>query len=196
MKRILQLSILAGILLLAACGEEEVETTMSSDIGDFSATTQDGETLTNDDLLGEWWIADFIFTNCTTVCPPMTRNKVSLQKDLAEADVDNVQLVSFSVDPENDTPDVLKEYGELHSVDYSNWTFLTGYEFEDIETLSMESFKSPLQPPPEGDDQVTHGVRFFIVNPDGVIVHSYKGDDAEEVEQITEDIQQLQKQEK
>lgn len=194
MKRILQLTILVGLLFLAACGEEEVETTLSSEVNDFSATTQDGDTLTKDDLLGEWWIADFIFTNCTTVCPPMTRNKVGLQKDLAEAGVEDVQLVSFSVDPEHDTPDVLQAYGEQHGVDYSNWTFLTGYDFEDIEALSMESFKSPIQPPPEGDDQVSHGVRFFIVNPEGVVVHSYNGNEPEEVDKIADELQRLQKQ--
>src|SRR5699024_9585733 len=156
--QIMLLSVVA--LALVAC-KEEVETTMSSDVDDFSATTQDEATFTNDDLSGSWWVADFIFTNCTTVCPPMTRNMSAIQDDVAEEGIDNVQFLSFSVDPENDTPEALKSYGEDHSADFDSWTFLTGYDFDMIEELSIESFKSPIQPPPEGDDQVMHGTRFF-----------------------------------
>src|SRR5699024_7526727 len=140
-------------VLLAACGKEEIETTMDSDVGEFNAITQDEEDFTEEDLKGEWRIVDFIFTNCTTVCSPMTSNMTKIQALLVDEVVDNVNFLSFSVDPDNDTPEVLKEYGEEHDADFDSLTFLTGYEFEDIEKISMEDFKSPLQPPPEGDDQ-------------------------------------------
>ncbi len=81
-----------------------------------------------DNLKGKWWIADFIFTNWTTVCLPMTNNKSILQRKLKDNNLD-VQLVSFSVDPDFDSPEVLKEYAEQYGVDFSNWSFLTGYDF-------------------------------------------------------------------
>src|SRR5699024_11486805 len=97
------------------------------------------------DFFGEWLVADFVFTNCTTVCPPMTRNLSALQDTLDEKELnDKLQLVSFSVDPENDTPEALTEFSEEHNADLDNWTFLTGYDFEDIQKLSVDSFKSPV----------------------------------------------------
>lgn len=193
MKKSIQIILLSvAAIVLTACGKE-VETTMSSDVDTFTATTQDGETFTEEDLLGSWWVVDFIFTNCTTVCPPMTRNMSIVQKDLEEAGVENVKYLSFSVDPDNDTPEVLKDYGDDHGADYNSWTFLTGYDFETISDLSVKSFQSPIQPPPEGDDQVGHGTRFFIVNPEGTVVHNYIGTEAEQIEQLVEDMPILTK---
>src|SRR5690625_5110339 len=107
------------VLLLAACKEEEpeIETNMSDKILDFEFTTQDEETLSSDDLQGQYWVADMIFTNCTTVCLPMTTNMSKLQDTLAEEGIDDVHLVSFSVDPDYDSPEVLREYAELYDAD-------------------------------------------------------------------------------
>jgi protein SCO1/2 len=192
LRKIIGITILMSIIFLTACGKDKVELMMESDVAPFSATTQDGDSFTNKDLQGEWWIADFIFTNCTTVCPPMTSNMAKVQSQLAEEDIE-AELVSFSVDPDNDTPEVLKAYGQDHGADFNNWTFLTGYKFEEIQKLSIESFKSDVQPPLEGDDQVGHGTRFFLVNPDGVAVNSYIGTDKEQMEQLVEDLKILQK---
>src|SRR5690554_3570292 len=126
--RILQFLMLSLVLFLVACGEKEIEPNMSGDIADFEFTTQDNEKLSLEDLNGEWWIADFIFTNCTTICLPMTSNMAKLQKELKEEELD-AQLISFSVDPDYDSPEILKEYAEEYGADLSNWSFLTGYEF-------------------------------------------------------------------
>src|SRR5690606_21997288 len=142
-------------LFLVACEGEKIETNMSEKVGDFEFTTQNNEKLQLDDLKGEWWIADFIFTNCTSVCLPMTSNMAKLQTNIEEAGL-GVQLVSFSVDPEFDSPDVLKEYGEEYGADFSSWSFLTGYEFERIKEFSTKSFRSLVVEPPPGSDQVTH----------------------------------------
>src|SRR5690625_1045924 len=153
MRNSIKLIGLIFVLALAACGEK-VEPTMSTHVDDFTATTQDEQEITNEDLLGEWWIADFIFTNCTTVCPPMTRNMTIVQKRLGELDLnDKLQLISFSVDPENDTPEVLTEYAKDHGADLKNWSFLTGYEFDTIQDISIKYFQSALEPPMPGDDQ-------------------------------------------
>src|SRR5699024_10147310 len=134
------------VLFLVACGED-IETNMSENVADFNFTTQDKGTLSLDDLEGEWWVADFVFTNCTTVCLPMTSNMSALQDKMKEEELD-AQLVSFSVDPDYDTPEVLKEYAEEYDADLSNWTFLTGYDFQTIKELSIKSFRSLLAEAP------------------------------------------------
>ena len=192
MKNLIRLLLIIALLTLAACGGNKVETTMNEPVEDFEATTQDGDKLTSDDLKGQWWVADFIFTNCTTVCLPMTSNMKKLQDKLEEAGVENYHLVSFSVDPEHDTPEVLTEYAAEYGADLSTWTFLTGYDFEYIKDISVNSFKSLLAPPPEGEDQVTHGTAFYLVNPEGEIIKNYDGKEVAEMDQIVEDLKNLQ----
>lgn len=178
------------ILFLGACGAE-IESNMPEDstVADFEFTTQDGDTLSLDDLKGEWWIADFIFTNCTTVCIPMTTNMVTLQEMMKEEDLD-AQLVSFSVDPDVDTPEVLTNYAAGYGADLSNWTFLTGYDFETIKELSIESFYADLRQEPDSD-QVTHVVRFYLVNPEGEIIKNYSGTNLDEIKAIVEDLKKV-----
>lgn len=192
MKNLMRVFLLITVLTLAACGGNKVETTMNEPVEDFEATTQDGDTLTRDDLKGQWWVADFIFTNCTTVCLPMTSNRKKLQDKLEEAGVENYHLVSFSVDPERDTPEVLKQYAKDYDADLSNWTFLTGYEFDYIKDLAVNSFKNLVAAPAEGDDQIMHGSYFFLVNPDGEVIKNYSGTEADEMDQIVEDLKNLQ----
>lgn len=179
------------MLFLGACGAAEIESNMPNDsiVADFEFTTQDRETLSLEDLKGEWWIADFIFTNCTTVCIPMTTNMVTLQEMMKEENL-NAQLVSFSVDPEVDTPEVLTNYAAGYGADLSNWTFLTGYDFETIKELSIESFYADLRQEPDSD-QVTHVVRFYLVNPEGQVIKSYFGTDLGDIESIVDDLKKV-----
>lgn len=189
--RVFQFLMLGLVLFLVACEEKEIESNMSEKIADFEFTTQDNEKLSLEDLKGEWWIADFIFTNCTTVCLPMTSNMTKLQKELKDEEL-NAQLVSFSVDPDYDSPEVLKEYAEEYGADLSNWSFLTGYEFETIKELSIKSFRSMLQEAPPGEDQVTHGTKFFLINPEGELIKAYDGVGAEGIAEIVEDLKKVQ----
>jgi protein SCO1/2 len=177
-------------LFLVGCGEP-IETNMSEDVLDFEFTTQDNDTLSLDDLEGNYWITDMIFTNCTTVCLPMSANMKTLQDRFDEEGFDDIQLVSFSVDPEYDTPEVLREYGEEYGADFDRWTFLTGYDFETIKEISIKSFKSPLMEPLEGDDQVTHGTRFYLVNPEGKVIKYYDGVQSGNMETIVNDIEKI-----
>lgn len=192
--RFFQVLIFVLILLLVACGGEyrEINPNMSEKVANFSFTTQNNEQLSLDDLKGEWWIADFIFTSCTTVCLPMTNNKSILQKKLRDNNLD-VQLISFSVDPDFDSPEVLKEYAEQYDADFSNWSFLTGYDFQTIKELSIKSFRSLVQAPGRGTDQVTHGTGFMLVTPDGKYIKSYNGLDAKEMDLIVEDLNKILK---
>ncbi|RDW18409.1 cytochrome c oxidase assembly protein [Oceanobacillus arenosus] len=186
----LKLFILFVFLFLAACGGYAIDTNMSEEIDHFEFTTQDNETLGLNDLEGNWWVADFIFTNCTSVCLPMTYNMATLQDRLAEEEID-AQLVSFSIDPEIDSPEVLKNYGQGYDADFSNWSFLTGYDFETIKEFSITSFKNIVAPPPTGEDQVIHGTLFFLVSPEGEVIKNYNGTDAGSVDLIVEDLKKV-----
>lgn len=190
----LHILILGLALFLVACGggEEEIETNMSEKVNPFEFTTQDNESLSLKDLEGEWWVADFIFTNCTSVCLPMTSNMSQLQDKLKEENVD-AQLVSFSVDPSYDSPEVLKEYAKNYDADLDNWSFLTGYDFQTIKELSIKSFKQLLEEAPPGEDQVTHGTSFFLVNPEGKIINKYNGLSPEVMDLIVKDLKTVSK---
>lgn len=193
MNRIIPALLLAFVLVLSACGgNNNVETTMSQQVPEFEATTQSGETITEEDLIGQWLVVDFVFTNCTTVCLPMTSNMKKLQDKLAEEKIENVHLVSFSVDPDNDTPEVLSAYAEEYGANLDNWTFLTGYDFDTVVDISMNSFKNLVAPPPEGDDQVSHGTSFFLVNPKGEIMKNYRGTESDAMDDIVNDLKNLQ----
>lgn len=187
-KKLIGIGSLFLIVVLSACSDElPIETNMKETVANFSFTNQDEENVSRDDLAGEWWIADFIFTNCETVCIPMTSNMVGLQNDLEEKDIP-MQIVSFSVDPDYDSPDVLKEYANEYDANLDNWDFLTGYDFETIRKLSIKSFRAPLKEPAYGSDQVTHDVRFFLVDPEGNIVKGYKGIEKETIDTLLDDI--------
>src|SRR5699024_68373 len=87
-----------------------------------------------------------------------------------------------------DSPDVLKEYADEYDANLDNWDFLTGYDFETIRKLSIKSFRAPLKEPAYGSDQVTHDVRFFLVDPEGNIVKGYKGIEKETIDTLLDDI--------
>ncbi|MFC4560062.1 SCO family protein [Virgibacillus kekensis] len=162
------------VSILAGCSEQTIPDKLDWKVKDFEATDQDGEKVSLADLKGEVWIADFVFTSCNTVCPPMTANMVKLQDKIEEADVP-VQIVSFTVDPERDTPDVRKEFITTRGGDLSNWSFLGGYSFDYVREISETSFKSSAMKPPEGTDQFTHGTSFYLVDQEGTVVKKYSG---------------------
>ncbi|WP_010530379.1 SCO family protein [Lentibacillus jeotgali] len=181
--------LLLFVLLLSACGNQ-YNGDFSYEVQDFTFTNQDGEKVSKSDLEGEFWVADFIFTNCTTVCPPMTSNMASLQEQLKEAGLEDVRLVSFSVDPKNDKPETLKNYAKVRGGTFDNWDLLTGYDFETIKEFSVKSFKSAVEQLPDSD-QVMHGTSFFIVTPEGNAIKNYDGRKAANMEKIVEDIQAM-----
>lgn len=181
--------LLLFVLFVSACGDQ-YNGDFSYEVQDFTFTNQDGEKVSKSDLEGEFWVADFIFTNCTTVCPPMTSNMANLQDQLKEAGLEDVRLVSFSVDPERDKPETLKAYAAERGGTFENWDLLTGYDFETIKEFSVKSFKSAVEQLPDSD-QIMHGTSFFIVTPEGNAIKNYDGRKAANMEKIVEDIQAM-----
>ncbi len=195
MKRIGSVITIISIIILTACGEEKLEKPDDFDfkVQSFHYTNQDGKTVSLEDLKGKVWVADFIFTSCKTVCPPMTNSMAGLQKNIEEAGIEDIEIVSFSVDPEVDTPEKLKQFGKKHHADFSNWHFLTGYEQGDIEAFAEESFKAAVQKT-AASDQVSHGTSFYLVDQSGTVVTRYSGTNRSDKEDLTviQDIKALQ----
>ncbi|MFL8936344.1 SCO family protein [Rossellomorea oryzaecorticis] len=192
----LWLVVLAGLFAvsLVGCGNKNAEESfpMSVEIGELEAINQNGDTVKlsalNEDKIV---IADFIFTNCDTVCLPMTANMAKLQNKIKEAGLqDDVQFVSISIDPEEDTPETLTEYSKRHSADYSNWTFLTGYTRDEIESFANVSFKTPAAKV-EGSNQFVHATSFFLVGESGILLNKYEGVSEPPFEEIIKDIEKL-----
>ncbi|WP_251552341.1 SCO family protein [Neobacillus muris] len=159
-------------MLLVSCGQQKIENAVDWPVKDFTATTQENKSIGLKDLKGKIWIADFIFTSCADVCPPMTANMANLQKKVKDEGLNNVEFVSFSVDPAVDTPEILTRYAQQFQADFTNWTFLTGYNQEFIESFARENFKTIVKKPEEGS-QVIHQTFVYLVSPDGKIKKSY-----------------------
>jgi len=160
----------------------------------FSLVNRDGRTLTNADLLGSPWVADFIFTRCAISCPRMTSRMVQLGK-LWPADSSTAR-VSFSVDPEFDTQEVLQSYAESWSIEDPRWLFLTG-DREVMKTIVMEGFKLAVEmnPPPgtaSPEEPILHSTRFVLVDGEGAIRGYYDVVQGGELERLARDLRSLQ----
>ena len=135
-------------------------------VPDFTLTNQQGELLALSDMAGKIWVADFIFTNCPTICPVMTQGVARLQSEFV---ADPIYFVSFSVDPERDTPEVLSRYAAEYGADDRRWHFLTG-EKEHIYELAKDGFSLAAG---HNGSEVLHSTRFVLVASDGRIYGRY-----------------------
>lgn len=153
----------------------------------FQFKDQDGKAFGSENLKGKIWIADFMFTRCTHVCPLTAPNKVKLEKLFKEQGLD-AQLVSFSVDPKNDTPAVLKAYGQKLNDDFTIHHYLTGYDFNEIQNFAAKNFNLEVKPMGQG---FKHGQSFYLINREGKIQKEYDGIHPN-FEQIIQDVKALQ----
>lgn len=192
-RKILGLLVTLCLVVLAGCSSESSEVklrgSLDMDLEEFEYTNQNGEKFGTDDLKGKVWVADFMFTSCETVCPPMTANMAKLQAMAKEENLD-VEFVSFSVDPEVDTPEALKTFIDKFTDDTENWNLLTGYSLEEIKRFAKDNFET-LVDKPEGQEQVTHGTKFYLVDQQGLIVKEYSGISNTPYEEILQDIERL-----
>lgn len=192
-KSVMLVLILTLSSILAACGSYKFEPEMNIEVQDFSVTNQNNEKVSLNDLKGKPWLAMFIFTNCNSICPPMTYNMTEVQKALKDKGLEDYQIVAFSVDPEVDKPEVLTNYLKTYSVpDASKWQLLTGYDQKYIEQFARKSFNSLVKNNPNSD-QVVHMSSYYLVDADGMVVKDYNGTTDVPVETIVADLKALTK---
>lgn len=174
-KKLLPLLLILVFVLVACTSGNSFKAELDYKVSDFTYTDQNKKEVSLSDLEGKPWLAMFIFTTCTTVCPPMTANMVDIQKQFKEEGLEDYNIVGFSVDPTVDTPEKLTEYLSNYDLpDASKWSLLTGYTQADIEKFAVDSFKT-LVKKTDGNDQVIHGTSFMLVDQKGTVVKSYSG---------------------
>ena len=164
--------------------DAESDLAVHHQVPDFSLIDQRGNPIVLSDLKGKIWVANFIFTRCVAACPLMTDKMKKLQEEFSESSVD---FVSFSVDPEYDTPDVLFQYANRFGVDGNRWFFLTG-DKETIYHLTQEGFGLAIG---QQDSEVLHSARFVLVDRRGQIRGYYDSNEDEALQKLRQDIPSL-----
>ena len=140
-------------------------------IAPFTLTAENGQPFSSQALEGHPWVADFIFTHCPGPCPRMTSQLHGIEGQVRELPV---QFVSFTVDPEHDTPAVLADYAKQFQADTRRWHFLTGSR-EALNQIFRYSFKLG-----SVDGSMIHSTRFTLVDGQGQIRGYYSGDDPDD----------------
>jgi protein SCO1/2 len=162
-------------------------------VPEFSFTETNGRRVTLADLKGKVWIVNFIYTNCPDTCPIQSAQMRQIQEDL-QNDKD-LRLVSITVDPMRDTPQVLSQYAKRFSADPARWFFLTG-EKEKIHNFAQNGFRLgavelPHEKRPESGATHTHSPRFVLVDRDAQIRGYYVSTDAEAMTRMRRDLKVL-----
>jgi cytochrome oxidase Cu insertion factor (SCO1/SenC/PrrC family) len=161
-------------------------------INDFSLTERSGATVRKSDLLGKVWVAAFIFTRCTGPCSQVSGTMARLQQDFA--DYDDVTLVSFSVDPEYDTPEVLSQYAKNYRADPKRWLFLTGKP-DEVYGLIRDGFRLTAQPNQGADrtpgNEIMHDTRVAVVDRSGEIRGYFQATEAEDIAKLEQKIKTI-----
>lgn len=208
-------ALFAAVLLAgtAACGGPDLPVYWEAP--EFSLVDQQGDTLRASELGGAPWVASFIFTNCTGVCPLISARMALLRDRLAEEDRlgGEVRLVSFSVDPARDTPEVLRRYAEgFGGSPPGEWAFLTGTPSGDVQALIQEGFRLSASAPPtdstrhatgdsapdhesahgaDVDYQIVHSPRLLLVDAGGHIRGTYDSREGDVVDRVLADLDRL-----
>ena len=153
----------------------------------FQLVNQEGRFFDSSQLAGKIWIADFIYTTCPGPCPMISMRMSELQKPLEKTDV---HLVSFSVDPEKDTPEVLRVYAEKLQADPKRWDFLTGPKSA-IYKLSHDGFKLAVSDGSDAEGIPVHSTRMVLVDRHGEIRGYYEATEADAVTKLLADTSHL-----
>ena len=158
-----------------------------SQVPAFQLTDQAGESITLEDLKGKIWAANFIFTRCKGPCPITVLRMQDLNTKLKKAR-GNVELVTFTVDPEYDTPEILKAFSEPLGADPASWKFLTGTP-DAIQKIVATGLLQPIAKEPDGTP--AHSSRIVLVDGAGWLRGYHDGLDPEAVQKLMVDIGEL-----
>ena len=196
MNRRLERRLLAAtvVALTCACSQEPAEVSGGSvlaapakspevfaQVEPFALVDAEGEEFTRDDLLGKPWVASFLFTRCAGPCPKVASTLKALQARLGPG----ARIVTFSVDPAFDSPDVLRSYAASVGADPERWVFLTVSE-PAIHELIRKSFLSPVEVAPPGSApiglHVAHRTQLAVVDRQGRVRGFYHGESDDQLD--------------
>ena len=177
------LTVMAMVSVIGAGLWRRRELRVLKDAPPFALLDQTGQPFTIANLRGKPWIADFVFTHCAGPCPVMTMKMRQLQKKIDDRDV---QFVTFSVDPDRDTPAVLKDYARSFDADESRWHFLTGSK--EMIAAASQGMLLAFEPATGADSTtITHSTKFVLIDSDGKIRQFYDSGNEQEMAALVQD---------
>jgi len=152
----------------------------------FKLTNQFGKEVSLEDLPGKIIIADFFFTSCPSICPTLTRNMKRLQDAFVKTD-SLVRFVSFTVDPERDSAQRLKAYGDKFRINHDTWWMLTGSK-QEIYDIALHEFKANIAQEEGVDTGFIHTDKLFLLDKDRVVRGWYNGLDSVNLGNLIRDV--------
>jgi len=175
--------LVAFVFCLTACTRHSSSLPVYYDVPAFDLVAQDGQPFHSAVLAGKIWVADFIYTTCPGPCPRMTSQMHEVQDAIANRP--DVKLVSFTVDPERDTPIVLADYAKVHGASSEHWYFLTGPEAT-LQKLDRDVFKLG-----NLDKSLQHSTRFILIDRQSRIRGYYDTSESQSIPRLIADIRAL-----
>lgn len=157
---------------------------------EFAFPERSGGVFSSSELKGKVWVADFIFAHCAGSCPLLSQKMKTLQD--AWKNQPDFKLVTFTVDPDRDTVQVLKGYAEDYHADPNQWFFLTGKKADVYKTI-RQGFKEIAEPNPDPEPgfDFIHSTRMMLVDGDGQIRGFYDGENDDDVKKLQQDVKYL-----
>lgn len=156
-------------------------------IPDFTFINQDGDIITQDYFKGHIYIADFFFTTCPSICPVMTTQMRQLYWKLDKKSYQDVYFLSHTVNPDYDTPEVLKDYASKLEIDFDRWVFVTG-DKKDIYQQGVTGYFLAAQEDVMAPGGFLHSEMFVLVDKEGRIRGYYDGTNSDDVGRLAEDV--------
>jgi cytochrome oxidase Cu insertion factor (SCO1/SenC/PrrC family) len=178
----MRITVAAAALSLAGCSLRSSLPVFGS-VPDFQLTRETGQSFAGADTAGLVWVANFMFTKCAGPCPRMAAQMKQVQTKLEG--VQNVLLLSFTIDPENDTPAALEQYARRFGADKARWRFLTGDEAELQKLARTTFFLADVGPPYE------HSTKFALVDRRGRIRGYYDSTDRNAMDDLVSHVGEL-----
>jgi protein SCO1/2 len=183
--KILAASCLA--LLALGCSKKSADDVpVIAELPEFSLVDQDEHAFNRESMEGDIWMTAFVFTHCRATCPRLTAQMKKLQGRLS--DVPRAHFLSVSVDPRNDTPEVIKAYMTTNGIDEANWRFVTGRE-EAIQDFVVGGFKTGYGRT-KWAPELTHSNSFALVD-ERARIRGYYGSDDEGIADLERDLRAL-----
>ncbi len=184
--------VLGVLLAVSSLGEPNPELPVLGEMPSFELVDHRGEPAAAEDYRGAPLVANFIFTRCPTVCPVFTMKMEQVSAETEDLGPE-LKLVSFSVDPEHDTPERLASYANEYDVDHDRWSFLTGDPAE-IERTVRDGLHIAMEEEgefPDGTPDIIHNTHFVLLDDDLQIRGYYDSNDAERIEELVRDARYL-----
>lgn len=196
---LLAVATLAAALAIAArrARASSAELPVLGHVPSFTMTDQHGRLVGDESLRGQVLVVDFFYASCTTACPLLTGKMLTLQKAFAwrEKQLERslpVHLVSITLDPDSDTPEVLRAYADNAGADGERWSFLSGRS-QDLDRIVVHGFKTSFQraDPAAGIGAIMHGEWLVLVDAAGALRGFYAASDPERMQAIVTDAVRL-----